>query len=79
MPVHHEKFSPDNLKTIRRRAGMSRTQLGFAVGVSAEAVMRWEQGSYTPRVNTLLAVASVLDCPITALFSETTENDPAIS
>jgi len=30
-------------------------------------------------VNTLLAVASVLDCPITALFSETTENDPAIS
>ena len=41
--------SPEMARAIRRRAGISQAALGRSIGVSRQAVSRWEGGGRTPR------------------------------
>lgn len=61
----------ENLKRIRKERGMTQEQLADAVGVSAQAVSKWEQGSY-PDASLLPAAADCLGVPIDALFGRGT-------
>lgn len=45
---------------LRRGAGLSRAEVGAAVGVSREAVQKWELGDRTPRGDAAVRYARLL-------------------
>lgn len=71
--MQYQRFSSEKLKQIRRAAGVSRTSLAWACGVSSSTVAEWEQGKYAPRVGTLEAVARTLNVSVAELFGEATD------
>ena len=48
------------LKEARQKAGLSLHELGNAVGVSATAISRYEQGLRTPKIPIAKRIADVL-------------------
>lgn len=56
------------IRELRKARGMSQRQLANEVGVSPGAVAQWELGATTPTTANLVALASVLDCSMDALF-----------
>ena len=56
-----------NISELRRQAGLTQEQLGKAVGVSTQAVSRWECGG-TPDITLLPAIADRLGVSIDRLF-----------
>ena len=57
----------DNLKEYRKQKGYSQTQLGDRVGVTRQAISRWESGTDTPSLERIAALARVLGVSIDAL------------
>ena len=57
----------DNIARFRKAAGLTQEELGTTVGVSAQAVSRWECGG-APDVSLLPAIADKLGVTIDALF-----------
>ncbi len=62
----------ENLRRIRKEKGITQEQLADAVGVSAQAVSKWEQSSY-PDAQLLPAVADFLEVTIDELFGRNCE------
>nr|DAW29050.1 MAG TPA: Helix-turn-helix XRE-family like protein [Caudoviricetes sp.] len=48
----------------RMELGMTQQQLAEKVGCYAKDVSRWENGVFVPHVETMLKIATVLDCTI---------------
>jgi DNA-binding XRE family transcriptional regulator len=63
-----DNFAPMRLKYLRERVGLSRQQLGDAVGVTRQCVHYWEQGKWVPSANYLPALVQALDCDLTDLY-----------
>lgn len=63
------RFS-ENLPRLRRRAGYTQETLAEALGVSRQAVGKWESGLTMPEAGTLLTLAQLLDCSLDALMRE---------
>ena len=59
-----------NIRTLRTRAGMTQEQLAGQLGVTYQAVSRWETGANTPDISLLPALATVFDVSIDALFND---------
>ena len=59
------------LRQARLLAGLSRQQLGAALGVSAETVRRYESGARRMTPARLAAAVRFLDLPIAWFFGET--------
>ena len=57
-----------NLRSRRKAKGMTQAALANRIGVTFQAVSKWETGRSAPDVFLLPTLASVLDCPIDALF-----------
>ena len=57
----------DNIARFRKAAGLTQEELGTTVGVSAQAVSRWECGG-APDISLLPAVADALGVSIDSLF-----------
>jgi transcriptional regulator with XRE-family HTH domain len=55
LPVKH--FSPERLKELRERAGVSRTAIAYAVARSERSVWLWERGKVKPSADVLARVA----------------------
>ena len=55
------------IKKFRNRKGMTQEQLGASVGVSMQAVSKWERGG-TPDIELLPTLADVLGVSIDELF-----------
>lgn len=66
-----------NLRRLRRQKGMTQEQLAGAVGVSAQAVSKWEQNGY-PDTPLLPAIADSLGVSIDELFGRNQEETPDI-
>lgn len=47
----------EQIKTIRQQRGVSQETLAQPIGVSAQAVSRWETGITAPDISTLPALA----------------------
>lgn len=62
-----ENIFNENLKRLRKEKGMTQEQLAQAVGVTAQAVSKWELTSY-PDAGLLPAIADALDVTIDELF-----------
>lgn len=58
----------NNVKVLREKSGMSQKSLATAMGVSQQAVSRWESGTCMPLAEQLPALADALGCTIDALF-----------
>lgn len=57
----------DHLISLRKQAGLSQEQLGEAVGVSRQAVSKWESGSTTPELEKLLALSNFFEITLDQL------------
>lgn len=59
---------PQNLSILRRRAGYTQETLAEALGVSRQAVGKWESGQALPEAATLLTLADLLGCSLDDLM-----------
>lgn len=59
----------ENLKQIRKERRLSQEELAEVLGVSRQAVSKWEQGQGYPEMETLLLLAGKLNVPLDALMS----------
>ena len=57
-----------HLKMLRERRKMSAAKLAAEMGVSQQAVSKWERGEAMPRAEILPKLADLLDCTVDALF-----------
>ncbi len=59
-----------NIKLLRQQRKLTQEQLASSLGVSYQAVSKWETESNTPDIALLPKIAEVLDTSIDALFSD---------
>jgi transcriptional regulator with XRE-family HTH domain len=65
---------PDRLRRLREAKGLSQTQLGAAVGKTAQAVATWERGSRKPvDLVTLVRIAAALGVTLDELVGFTVD------
>lgn len=61
---------PENLSQLRRQAGYTQESLAEAMGVSRQAVSKWESGLAMPEAATLVDLADLLGCSLDALMRQ---------
>jgi transcriptional regulator with XRE-family HTH domain len=61
------------VRRLRKSIDLTVTELGGAAGISAGMLSKIENGSISPSLGTLDALAKALNVPITGLFAETDE------
>lgn len=59
-----------NIRTLRRSAGLAQEQLAEQLGVSRQAVSKWESGRSIPDAERLLALAQAFSVSMEALMTE---------
>lgn len=62
----------ENLKILRKEKYLSQEQLAEIMGVSRQAVSKWEQGSGYPETEKLIELAKKLDISLDALLLDKT-------
>ncbi len=71
----------DNLKSIRKERYISQEELAEIIGVSRQAVSKWEQGSGYPEMEKLLVLSKELNVSLDYLMLgeiKSTENDKTL-
>lgn len=61
------------LKKQREKRGITQAELAKKLGVTQEAVTKWETGRNKPRASTLIKLAEILDCSVDELLKEEKE------
>lgn len=59
----------NKIRFYRKQIGISQKCLSEAIGVSQQAVAKWEIGQNDPRSDKLPLLATVLHCTVDELFS----------
>lgn len=59
----------EKLRSIRKQAGMSQEQLAEKLGVSRQAVTKWETDAGIPDIENIMAISALFDISIDELFS----------
>ncbi len=59
-----------NIKSLRRRTLLTQSQLAESLGISAQAVSKWENGTSLPDIMLLPEIARVFGVSIDELFSD---------
>jgi transcriptional regulator with XRE-family HTH domain len=72
-----DAFVGQRLREARLLAGLSQTELGSSVGVTFQAVQKYESGENRLSASRLLAAAKLLGKPVSFFFDELTEGEPA--
>ena len=57
-----------NVQRYRRRRGLTQHQLARRIGVTYQAISKWENGRSTPDISLLPELCRVFDCRIDDLF-----------
>lgn len=63
----------ERLKTIRKQAGLSQEQLADRLGVSRQAVTKWETDAGLPDIDNIMAISEIFDVSIDDLLSNKRE------
>ena len=58
----------ENIRRLRAAKGITQEQLGYELGVSAQAVSRWENGATYPDITMLPVIADFFDVTLDALM-----------
>jgi transcriptional regulator with XRE-family HTH domain len=56
------------IKTVRRQAGLTQTQLGERVGISQSHISAWERGLWSPTVSSLAKIAAATNTQLEIKF-----------
>ncbi len=59
----------ENIRALRQRGGMTQEQVAAKLGVTYQAVSKWENGTNTPDIALLPEIAALFGVTIDALFS----------
>lgn len=65
----YETLFSQNLRRLRKRAGMTQKELGEATGYSEKTVSKWECGASIPDIGGLFALSGKLGVTVEELFS----------
>jgi transcriptional regulator with XRE-family HTH domain len=68
MPTYHITIA-DKIKAYRNENNLSLKEFGKLIGVSAQAVYKWEQNTCYPDIIFLPRLASILGCKIDDFFN----------
>lgn len=69
MPHHALAVFAENLRRLRKQAGLSQEELGARAGIQMADISRYEGGGRDPRITTLARLAAALDVPLTELLT----------
>ncbi len=69
----------EKIKELRKRDGRKQEELANALGVTAQAVSRWEAGGGYPDINMIPAIANYFHITIDALFGYNNDRDAKIA
>ncbi len=58
----------NNIKTARTKLGLTQEELAFQLGVTSQAVSRWESGTGLPDISMIVPLAQVLSVSTDILF-----------
>jgi len=64
----------ENIQTFRRKNGWSQAALAERLGVTPQAVSKWEHAKTAPDLSLLPKIASVFGCRIDDLFASQEKN-----
>lgn len=59
-----------NLQHLRRRSGITQEKLANQLGVSRQAISKWESGETLPEVTTILQLAELFSCKLDDLLRQ---------
>lgn len=59
----------EKLKSIRKQSGMSQEKLAEKIGVSRQAITKWETGAGIPDIENMVAISSLFNISIDELLS----------
>ena len=59
-----------NIRQLRKQKGLTQEQVAERLGISYQAVSKWESGANTPDITLLPPIAELFGVSIDALFSE---------
>lgn len=68
----------DNLLNLRRRRGLSQEQLADQLGVSRQAISKWEGGQSTPELEKLMAISKYFNVSLDELTGELSDKTPVV-
>ena len=60
---------PFSIGIYRKKEGLTQAELGEKLGVSAQTVWRWENGSRQPDIETAVKIANILKCTLDELIT----------
>ena len=63
-------YFASNLQFLRRRKGITQEKLANQLGVSRQAISKWESGETIPEVSTLLQLAELFSCKLDDLLRQ---------
>lgn len=63
-------------KTARERSGLTQQDVATAMGLDQSTVSLWESGKTQPRAKLLPKLASLLNCTVDELLSDTVQHAP---
>lgn len=67
----------ENMKRLRKTKGLSQEELAIKLNVVRQTVSKWENGLSVPDADLLIALANVLEVPVSTLLGETIAESPA--
>ncbi len=65
----------ENIQKLRKESGLSQEDLAEMLGVSRQAVSKWESDAAQPTMVNIIALAKAFDVSIGSLFGDGSEND----
>lgn len=65
---HNKVAISEKIKAYREKHRISQREFGERIGVSPQAVCKWEHGACYPDITILPRLAKLLDCPIESFF-----------
>lgn len=60
----------DKLFQLRKKSGMTQTELAEALNVSRQAISKWEMGTTTPDINNILSISKIFRVSIDYLVND---------
>ena len=61
---------PEKILYYRKKAGLSQEALAEQIGISRQAISKWETGEAVPEINKLVSLAKVFNVSVDHLLSE---------
>ncbi len=63
----------ENIATLRKNQGMTQESLSLAIGVSTQAISKWENNTNMPDISLLPVISSIFGVSIDELFGKSSE------